>query len=514
MNCIMDPMDFDDPHPETEDLNFGGESSLAQVTGMLAPIKPYIQHIVAAVVILAIVWFAYDYFFASLIEVEITVKNTEGELLSKNSLELFARGSTQPFFSGKNGSTYTVSLKPGRYNFEAKSQGYDTEKGGFDVSQDEKTHVVVLEQGLGVEIIGFKESVPDRMFVGGIAQLSVQLKNNSGQDKEVELVAEKDIEGMVSAGKITVPAGASEIVELELSIPSNTTVNEEKTGDGKEAVLRVKYTNEKESVNFLLFPNPAENISLNTLDLMASARENDNKDEGDITVRNSNKFSVDSLTLKLEITSASKNDREEVLSWLQFSEIANEENPRHMEISSIGGGDSVKKELQLVVPLTAKKELDIKGNIILDAPYFSEPIKKTITIDVQAEAEFGLSLSVSPTSPLEIKWDDTLGKYEDLLISLEAENDGQIDLKNVVLSIENDADCSPDWLEFQENSIELLQVGKTEELKLTASAPIVVRGQESSKQCDIEYRYDDPVQLGEYIEKTEIAFLEVRPEES
>ncbi len=506
----MDPIDYDEPHPGEAEFDMG-EGPAAQVGDMLDPIKPYIQHIVAAVIILAIVWFAYDYFFASLIEVKITLKNTEGELLRDSSLEIFAQGSAEPLFSEKNKATYIVSLKPGRYKFEAKSDDYGIEKSGFEVSQDEKAHMIELEQDLDVEIIEFEENVPDKMFVGGKTQLSVKLKNNSDKEREVELVAEKDIEGMVSTQKITISAGATETVEFELSIPSNTSVKDQKAGDKKEAVLRIKYTNEKESANFELFPNPAENISFNNLSLDASARENKDKDEGNITIKNSNKFAVENLTLTLEITSAPKNGHEEVLSWLQFSEIANEENSHEIEIANIIGSGSVRKELQLVVPLTAKKELDIKGNIILNAPYFPEPINKTLTISVKEEAEFGISLSLSQSSPIEIKWDDDIGLYENEdEILLEVKNDGQIDLKNLTFLVENDEECSLEWFEIKTNHIDQLPVGRTEELMLNISAPTAVRThQGGSVQCNIEYRYDDPVKTTEKITKLEEGFLKV-----
>jgi len=508
----MDPIDYDEPHPGEAEFDMG-EGPAAQVGDMLEPIKPYIQHIIAAVVVLAIVWFAYDYFFASMIDVEITVKNTEGELLRNSSLEIFAQGSTEPLFSEKNKATYNVSLKEGSYKFEAKSDDYGVKKSGFEVSQDEKAHMIELEQDLDVEIIGFGETVPERMFVGGTTQLTVQLKNNSDKEKEVELVAEEGIEGMVSTQKITVSTGAMETVELELSIPSNTSVKDQKEGDKKEAVLRIKYTNEKESADFTMLPNPTKNISFKSLGLSASARENKDKDEGIITIKNSNKFAVNDLTLTLEITSASKNGREEVMKWLQFSKIADQENPRELKISSIDGSESVKNELQLVVPLTAKKELDIKGNIILNAPYFSEPIKETLTIDVKEEAEFGLSLSVSPRSPVEIEWGEI--KYKEVLVTLEVKNEGQIDLKNLGFSIENFADCSPEWLEFlEENSIEQLEVGRTEELKLMASAPVAVRTNERSVQCNIKYWYTNPLKASERIDGLEVSFLEIVPEES
>lgn len=508
----MDPSDFDEPHPGRDIISSDSEGPGIQAAEIIAPIRPYAQHIIAAIVIIAIAWFAFDYFFASLVQADISVRNTEGEALNNNSIKLFAQGSSEPFFTGDGESVYTLSLRPGNYRYEVASAGYDTKKSSLEVSQEQKSQEITLEKELGVRISGFSEAFPKRVFLGGKAVVTVQLENSSDSDKEIELVGEKGIEGLVSAQGITVPANSTEAVEVTISIPAGTTVKDTRQGDEKQAVLRIKYTTEKETASFTLLPNPASGISVNGADLRASARESKNKDEDEITVRNSNRFPVDSLSLSVEITSAVKNDEEEVLKWLQFTEIANEENPQRIEITSIPAGGSVKKELQLVVPLTAKKELGIKGNIVLDSPYLSEPIKKTLTIDVQEEAEFEISLSLSPASPVEIGWDETLGRYEEKLVSLRVENKGQLDLKNLVFSIENDADCSTDWLDFQENSIELLRIGTQQEVKLRASAPLAVRGQESSRNCTIHYRYDDPVSQGTYFEDSLIGFVEVSPE--
>ncbi len=119
---------------------------------------------------------------------------------------------------------------------------------------------------------------------------------------------------------------------------------------------------------------------------------------------------------------------------------------------------------------------------------------------------------MSPTSPIEIDWDDILGTWEEKMIVLKAKNAGQLDLYNVVFSVANDVVCSDDWLVLIENSIDKLSVGETAELKLNVSAPLAVRGQESSKYCNMRYRYDNPVSPGNYAENMLTAFLEIAPQ--
>jgi len=167
--------------------------------------------------------------------------------------------------------------------------------------------------------------------------------------------------------------------------------------------------------------------------------------------------------------------------------------------------------VQAILPSTAKKESDIKGNIVLDAPYFPEPVKSTLTLDITKGAEYGVSLSLSQTSPIKVEWNDTLGKYEKKRVDLRVKNTGQLDLQYFVFSIDNENTCSNEWLIFVENNLDSVKSGETKSLTMEFSAPIIVRGSERSEFCDIRYEFDDPTGSGQ-ISRTETSFVEVEPQ--
>ncbi|MDP2974059.1 MAG: hypothetical protein Q8N60_03335, partial [Candidatus Diapherotrites archaeon] len=303
-----------------------------------------------------------------------------------------------------------------------------------------------------------------------------------------------------------------------INVKTTIKIKNEKEGDSKKAVVRVKYTKEEESRSFTLFPNPADKITLGSATFSVKAREGLNTQSKKIKVTNSNKFSIEDLNLSIEITSSTKNDEAQVLQWFQFTEIADEPLPQLISIQSIAAGASVEKELQVIAPLSAKKEPGIKGNIVLSAGYLQQPKTATLTLEISEEASYGIALTLTPNQPYEIVWDNTQRKYEKKIVTLKVKNTGQTALENIILSIENDDDCSTNWLSFLESTsqnpgeIDSLAVGQTKELKMEASAPTVQRGNETSMNCNVHYLFDNPVQLGEYVEDTLPAFIQIRPE--
>lgn len=492
-------------------IEFEDESPMGQATQLLGPIKKFLPHIIALAIIIAVALFAYDYFVGSMIQVTITIKDTEGKYLNDSSIKVYAEGANEPVFSESDSATFDLTLRAGSYRYEINAPGYDIQKNYFDVSDEEKEVNLTISKDIDVEITNFEQSFPTRLFVGGTAQFTVKIKNHSSSPANLELVAEKDIEGLVETGKVTIQGNSTQDIQLEITIPSGTTVKDDRDGDDLEAVIRVKNTNKKGEADFILYPNPTEEISLDTAELSANAIENENKDEEEIRIRNRNNFPIEDLTITIEITSATKNDPSEVEKWFQFSEIAAEQNPREIHISTIPAKEDVKKELQVIIPLTAKKELDIKGNIVLDAPFLSEPLKRTLTLDVKEQAEYGIEISLSPGNPIEIEWNPDQSRYYEETANLKVKNTGHLDLHNIVFSIANNTICGIDWLILVENSIDTLRTGETQELKLRTSAPIAIRGQEIPKYCNMHYRYDNPIITGTYIEDTLISFIEIVP---
>ncbi|MBN2067548.1 MAG: hypothetical protein JW744_03710 [Candidatus Diapherotrites archaeon] len=507
------PDKFDEPHYSDEEIDLGGEGFGSQVAEMLGPAKQYLPHIIVAVVAIVAGLLLYDYFIGSYGSVTITLRDTEGEYLDDTSLKLFAEGSAQPLFSESGSSTYTISLKPGRYRYEATSPGYAVKRSSVEIAKGETTSEIELEKDIEVEITGFGSVFPERLYAGQSIELEIRLENKRGETASVQIVPEQNLEDYASETQaVQVPGSGTAAATLTVSVPASASIDDQTEGDLKKAAVRIKYTNERASSEFTLYPNPKEKITLSSPSFSVKAIGGKNKQSRDIRITNSNRFPIENLELSIEITSSTENSKEEAKEWFQFTEVADQPEPWKLDIESIGAGKSVEKELQVIVPLTAEDELGIKGNIVLDAGYFTQPKKEPLTLDITEKASYEIELSLSPRQPYSIEWDSAIGGYEEKIVSLNLKNSGQIELENIVVSVENDETCSTSWLVFLENSLDSLAIGQTRELKVRITAPLFQRGNESPIHCDLHYRYDNPLELGSYVEDTIIAFIEIEPE--
>ncbi len=514
----MDGLDkFEEPTYSASEIKIGGEGFGDKV----GAVKKFVPYIIAIVVLAAIALFAYDFFIGSVSNVSIAVKDTEGEALGESSIKLFAAGADQPFFTGSDASTYTVAMRTGSYRAEATAPGYAIKTAQIELGANENQKTIELEKDFDVEITGFEQAFPAKLFLGQATTVPVTVQNKSDKSATVQLMLEDGLKELVAqdeTGAVTIAGNSSAAINIAINVKTSIKIKNEKDGDSKKAVVRVKYTKKQESHNFTLFPNPADKITLGSATFSVKAREGLNKQSKKIKVTNSNKFSIEDLNLSIEITSSTANDEAQVLQWFQFTEIADEPKPQLIGIQSIAAASSVEKELQVIAPLSAKKEPGIKGNIVLSAGYLQQPKKTTLTLEIAEEASYGIALSLTPNQPYEIAWDDTKGKYEKKIVTLKVKNSGQAGLQNIFLTIENEDDCSTNWLSFLESTpqklgeIDSLAVGQTRELKMEATAPIAQRGNETSMYCSMHYRFDNPVQLGEYVEDTMPAFIQIRPE--
>jgi len=515
------PDKFDEPRYSDEEIDLGKSGFGSGIGEMLGPVKAFLPYIMLIVLLAVVAFFAYDYFIGSVMNVTITIQDVEGSSLNKNSFKLFEGGNTQPLFSDRDSSSYTVQVKPGRYRYEINAAGYAIKRASLEIVAGDTTKTIELEKDLDVEIVGLESAFPERIFAGQALDVQVTLRNRGSKSAVVQLVPENDLaEFTDEISGITVGSNTTTVATFSVNVPASTAIKDKSNGDSKTAVLRIKYTKEKASANFTVLPNPKGNIKLNEASFRVKAIEGQNKQSKPIKITNSNRFPIEDLELSIEITSSTKHDPEKVKEWFQFTEVANQPEPWKINIANVPAGKSVEKELQVVVPLTADRELGIKGNIVLNTEYFDQPKKETLTLDITEKASHGIQLTLSPRQPYRINWDSSLSPagYETKDISLNVKNTGQIDLRNVFVSIENSDDCHDGWLKFlgdltslDNKTIELLAVGETEELRMQASAPTVQRGSETPMYCDLYYRYDNPIQFGEYVEKSEPAFIKIEP---
>ena len=498
---------FDDPS-YSGDVEFEDESPIGQVTGAIGPLKKFLPHIIALIVIVVVAFLAYDFFIGSMLSVTVTIEDTEGKMLNDNSIKTYAEGQDEAIFTDKDSSIYDLQIKPGTYRYIVAADGYDEAKNFFTVNTDDKIPVIKIKKDLDVDIIDFEQNFPKKLYAGSTTNFSIKIKNNDDLPAEnVEIVAENDIEGWINASVGTIQPNSTKDVQIEIVVPKNAEISDEEEGEQKTAGIRVKYTTKKADSDFVLYSNPAVNMDLDEVSLGAGAGE---KDQDTVGIENDNDFPIENLTLSIEITTATNNSPDEIEQWFQFTEVANQSNPQEIEITRIEAGEDVEKELQVIIPITAQEEEDIKGNIILNAPYLSEPIKRTLTLDVTEGADYGIAISTR--SPVDIEWDEIIGGYEEKIIDIEVDNTGNLDLENIVLSISNKVICNNSWLTLIDYQISNLPEGETEKLKARITAPISVRGREESMHCNMHYRYDDPTRPGVYVEKDFTDFIEIVPE--
>jgi hypothetical protein len=393
------------------------------------------------------------------------------------------------------------------------AEKYEPKSGELSFSADSKEANIVLSKDIDVSIIEFAQNFPSKLFVGGRKQFQIVLQNHADSSVSVDLVAEEGLEGLISAIGLALPGNSTETFDLEIFVPAGTAVSNEKTGDEKKAKIRVKYTKESAETGFLLLPNPRNEITLKASDFSAEATEGKNKQDREIKVDNDNDFPIEDLELSVEITGASNNDREEVLSWFRFTDnLQTDPEPYKLSISSIPGGEDVEKVLQVELPLTAQQEPDITGNIVLSAPWLDEPIRSPFTLNIKKGADFGLELDVSESNPIEVDWDSALGKYRDIPVTLTVDNVGKLDIQNIVVSVANESTCNRDWLEILENNVEVLAAGEEETLAMMVSAPPAAMA-DQSRYCSIRYTYSNPTGSGGRMEKVKTNFIEIVPQE-
>lgn len=498
---------FDDPGLGGQEVEFEDESPLGQAKAAIEPVKKFLPQIIALIVILAIAWFAYDYFIGSMVEATINIEDTEGKSLTDNKIKVYAAGAEEPLFEGSDSPSYVVPLKAGNYKYEVDVSGYATKRGSIDITAEDNAPTITLEKDLDVEIVDFESGFPTKLYVGGTSQFTVRIKNDSSSTETIYLVAEKDLQDFELTGmdSISLPGNATQPVQIGISVPLGTELKDKREGDEKDVGIRIKYTKEAAKTKTTLYPNPAEEISLKVSKFSAKAGEKDSKD---VKVDNDNRFPIEGLVLTVEITSATKNSKGEVEKWFQFSEVADQSNPQRIEISSIPGRGDVEKELQVIIPPIAKEEEGIKGNIVLNAPFLSEPIKVTLTLDVKEGAGFSIDIKSSARDSIEIEWNESAGKYEELPITMTIKNNGKIDLENISVAIANETDCSQDWLYFfGENTISSLTAGASKEIRLYASAPIARRG--VTMPCNVRYWFDNPISGG-FVEGMLTPFIEIK----
>lgn len=193
----MEEGKFDAPRYSGQAIKFENEGIGGTIGSGADMLKTHAKAIIAVIILLIVAWFAYDYFIGSMREVTIVIKNTEGEQLSTNRIKLSDESGNEIATLSED-SSYTEQLKAGTYRFEASVPGYETESGSFKLSTSGELQEIIVEKGIDIEILDFKDVFPSEWIEGQSRTVEFQVKNNGNSSESAEIVFEDGIESTPS----------------------------------------------------------------------------------------------------------------------------------------------------------------------------------------------------------------------------------------------------------------------------------------------------------------------------
>jgi hypothetical protein len=479
---------FESPTYSTEPIEFEEENIMEKIEPIIGILKENIRIIAAVIILLVVGLFVYDFFIGSMRQATLVIKNPEGEPLSKNRLRLLDSGGSE-ILALEGESRYALSLRAGTYRYEVTAPGYGTKRSSITVSASGETIPIIVEKDIDVEILDFRDAFPTEWVEGQKKAIEFEVKNNDSTAQEIEIVFGDDLEEWGNQSKrVTVPAKSTQTVIAQISIPKGLGIKDKRKGEEFKASARIKYTLEKQTKKFTVFPSPE--LRLRKVSVPSRADAGETLTKAEVQVENSSKFALHDLGIEIEITSAEKNNPSKVREWFKFQEKTGETEPWKIDIPTIDADSKITKEIRIDVPLTAKKET-ITGKIVVTASFLTQPLEKTFNLIIEKEAEFGLELSASDT--IKIYWSEEKGGYEKATEPLKVKNVGTLPLSNIIISVKNYLVCSTDWLELLEQNIAALGDGEAYQITMIASAPIAQRGNETAMLCRIKYRFDNPL---------------------
>lgn len=484
---------------------FGYEEEYAEEGGRLSAVKSLLPKIIAIIIIAVIGFFVYDFFFGGFVEVNISVKDTEGKAVQAKIEVTPSTGGEAVFKSKTLTSNASTKLKAGDYRVEVRREDYITYSKHKTITGEEGEEgafwEITLEKDFAKDVELVKLQGPSEIFAGQAIQGNAVLRNNGSEFVEMELLAKspsKDLGIEFSLLRIALTAGKEQPVSF--TITTAEAIQTGKTGKDYKIEVRIKGTNRsktKKTITVKAFPAPKLEVTPKDIKLKADAGKERKKE---IRIRNAGKVSARDLKARIEITSAPVNTLEEAKKWFFFVGTARKSE---IEIDSIGTGfgqNEAAVTLKVKVPETAKKET-ISGQLIISADWLSEEIKKTIELEIGKEVKVGVTVRL-PASEIKVPYSGETGEYEKVTSKyITIKNEGEVALginatgSPINIQVKNSEDCTEEWIsKFEPSSIDNLLKGDERKVWLEVSAPIeAFAGETQYVVCEIMVTYKNPL---------------------
>lgn len=488
-------MDYD---PFTE-YEFEDEDTVQEkVKTATSFLKKNKKKIFLALALIVIGLLVYTLFFSGISEVTIQIKDTEGNPVNENSIELTNPKNQEIVFIASGRSNYNFSVKEGAYNLKVIASTFKIVNKKISIVGKKTIENISLEKDMDLKISNIE--FPDPLFAGQEAEASIEIQNKGSGLAKTELVFENpkalEIESM--SEEISIPGKSKRIARFKIRVPETIELKDKREGDTVQDKVRTKYLSEQVSFKYKILPFP--NLRFNSSTSL-SMRPGDTKNQR-ITVGNNNRFQVEGIEMDVEIISTQANDPDEVKNWFTFT--------RGKDFGVIAPHKSQELTLLVSVPLYAKKDF-ISGSIVYSAPFMSRPVKKDLTLKITEEIETSINLSIPPI--VNISFDKKTNEFKKENRTITISNRGDIDLENIVLAVSNPLECSSEWFKFlraERITYPLLKKRQTEREAIEISAPQSARDNPEAVICKIRYFYIDPITKNS-VEGTELTKIIPKP---
>jgi uncharacterized membrane protein len=464
--------------------------------------KKIAKYAVIAGVIIAICWLLYDYFAGSYVPIEISVKGLDGKPISENSITVANSGTGVLHFDRGSQPSYSFTLKRGllgateNYLMTVEAEGFKRQDAPLAVGMDKIVQPVKLEKDMDIKISEI--SMPKQLFEDQIFTITATLENKGEKGEEIEFDYGGELEEWnCKATDTEIYIAADSIADFNIgcAVPDKVASKVSPTGVEKEAMVSIKMIKEEKTVKFTLYQKPnitiLKSLDFSGLDPTVSAKS---KKRLDFTIKNGSKFALYGVRLSIEIKSAEKNGREEVLKWLSFINSA-EEDKTMLSIPVIDAGKTRVEPVEIQIPQSAVAE-KITAIIVTEAPFLEAPVNSTLSIDITKSAQASITLDYD--SPVSIAFSGS--SPESIIKTMTVENTGDLDISNLVIEVKNRETCTENWLYFTDSDfIQKINAKDSKDMFITVSAPPLAPAG-ASAPCILQAVYSHPL-TGERIEE-------------
>lgn len=486
---------YDNPHGE-EDAGIYERSPLEQAGEMggsvVEKVRPHLKKIIAAVVILAVLFFAYDFFIGSVKTVSFKVTDTEGNQIEAGIKVMSSNG--QEIKRLKSGEA--LGLKSGDYRIDVQASGYKTLRGKTITVSDSAEISEELESDRELELAG---QFPSSFATGDKKEFRVTVTSNEKEPLEAVLLLEGDAKNAMEIGydkPLTILPGSNDI---DVTLTTKKDAADKYIGQGKTGIIRIEGLDNKKAkiegkYSLTRFQEGKFRVTVNSSDRINYGKIRAGETvEKTLKVENDNKFDISDIKAGVKISSTEFSKPEEVEKWFAFSPT---------DTLSINSGTEGQLTIVLNTPLghqfpSGKETESINGVVNVTTSFVSKQLQ--LALDIQKVA-VGITISgIQPTYNIQKKD----GAYKKQAGFIEVRNSGEVLLTDVEAKVQ----CNPaasSWISFEGSAVEYqiqsIAKDQTQQVPYTIDVPATAKPAEIVN-CKLGIFYKDPAGQRQSAEK-------------